>query len=381
METKLENEVKVCSKCVMDSTDPHIVFDEKGVCDFCHNFEESIKPSWQTQQSLEALRGLEKEIRKSGKGNKHDCVIGLSGGVDSCYLAYIVKKELNLRPLMVSVDTGWNLAVANENVEKLIEKLNLDKIDIVVDWEEMSDLQLAFLKAQVPYNDTPQDHAIFAGIYNYAVEHGIKYVMTGANFSTECVQPPFEWVYMNDLKLIKAIHKKYGKKELKTFPLCGMFKYRVIYRYFKGMHIVHPLNMISYNKEEAKKILGEEIGWVQYENKHYENVFTRFYEGYWLPKKFGYDKRKCYFSSEILTNQMTRQDAIEKLKGVPYPVEQALEDMAFISDKLGISVEEFKDIMDQPNKTYRDYPNDFRMIKFYVRMAKLLGKEKRNFRF
>lgn len=378
-----ERNKQVCTNCVMDTTDPEIKFDENGRCDFCDNYYNSILPNWSHKKHGEKeLYKLARKIKKQGieKGHKYDCVIGLSGGVDSCYLAYIVKEKLGLNPILISVDTGWNLNVADKNIENLIQKLKFDSEIITVDWEEMADLQIAFLKSQVAYNDLPQDHAIFAAIYNYAIDHDIKYVMTGANFSTECVQPPYEWVYINDLNMIKDIHKKFGKKELKTFPMCSMFKYRLYYQYMKGLKIIHPLNMIEYNKKKAMEVLQKEIGWEAYANKHYEDIFTRFYEGYWLPKKFGYDKRKCYYSSEILTGQMTRVDALKQLDEQPYDEKIAKEDMDYISKKLGITVDEFEDIMTQPNKTYRDYKNSARKIKFAIKIAKIVGKEKRNFR-
>lgn len=378
-----EKNIKICTNCVMDNSDPEIKFDKNGRCDFCDNYYNSILPTWKFKNgNKKELFELAEKIKKegTGKGKKYDCVIGLSGGVDSCYLAYIVKKKLGLNPIMVSIDTGWNLNIANENIKKLLEKLKLDSEIIKVNWEEMADLQLSFLKSQVPYNDLPQDHAIFAGIYNYSVKHGIKYVLTGANLATECVQPPYEWVYFNDLKLIKDIHKKFGKVKLNTFPMCSMFKYRLYYRYFKGLKVVHPLNMIDYNKKEAIKILEKEIGWTSYENKHYEDIFTRFYEGYWLPNKFGYDKRKCYYSSEILTGQMDRTEALSLLKNQPYDEKIALEDMEYISNKLGITIEEFKKIMNMPNKTFRDYKNSEKIIKFAIKLAKIFGIEKRNFR-
>ncbi len=374
-------EHKVCTNCVMDTTDPQIRFDDKGRCDFCENYYKSILPSWKA--SLDEGRELDKlvaEIKQAGKGKKYDCIIGLSGGVDSCYMTYIVKEKLGLRPLMISVDTGWNLNIANENVDRIVKALNLDLHTIVVDWEEMKDLQVAFFKSQVPYQDLPQDHAIFATLYNYAAQHGIKYVLTGGNYSTECVQPPLEWVYMNDIKMIKDIHNRFGKKPLKTFPLCGMFKYRLFYRYIKGMKFVRPLNMIPYEKGKAVAELEAKFGWEKYANKHYENIFTRFYEGYWLPKKFGYDKRKAYLSSLILTEQMTRQEALEILKQVPYDEVEALKDLEYIANKLDMTKEEFFDLMNGENKTYRDYENRAWLIRIAVKVAMAFGVEKRNFR-
>jgi hypothetical protein len=281
---------------------------------------------------------------------------------------------------MLSVDTGWNLNVSNENVFKIIDKLGLDLETIVVDWEEMKDLQKSFLKAQVPYQDLVQDHAIFAGLYNFAVANKIKYVLTGANFSMEGVKPPYEWVYINDIKLIRSIHKKFGTVPLKTFPMAGMLKYRLYYRFIKGMRIIHPLNFIAYKKDEVIKTLESEFGWEQYENKHYENVFTRFYEGYWLPKKFGYDKRKAYYSILILNGQMNREDAIEALKTPPYDEKIAMQDMEYIAEKLDISKDDFLELMSKPNKTYRDYKNSAWILKTAIRFAMLVGKEKRNFR-
>nr|WP_319520920.1 N-acetyl sugar amidotransferase [uncultured Sphaerochaeta sp.] len=376
-----QREYKQCANCVMDTTDPEISFDENGVCDFCHSFHESIIPNWHHDtMGFENLKVIAAKIKKEGKKKEYDCIIGMSGGVDSSYLVYIAKEILGLRPLVLTVDTGWNLNVANENVYKIIDKLNLDLETVVVDWEEMKDLQLAFLKAQVPYQDTPQDHAIFAGLYNYAAKHRIKYILTGANYSTEGIKPPQEWTYLNDIRFIKDIHRRYGHKSLKTFPLCGMFKYKLFYRVFYGMKVIHLLNMLEYEKDNAIKLLNEKFGWEEYANKHYENIFTRFYEGYYLVKKFGYDKRKCYFSNLILTGQMTRQEALQKLSENPYDNKIAEEDMNYICQKLEISRKEFEKFITGDNKTYRDYKNNSRIIKLAIKLAMKLGIEKRNFR-
>jgi len=376
-----ERKYQVCANCVMDTTDPEIRFDENGRCDFCDNYYNSILPSWHPDEvGAKELQVIAEKIKQDGKSKKYDCIIGISGGADSSYLTYIAKEKLGLRPLMLLVDTGWNLNVANENVKKLIKALNLDLETIVIDWEEMKDLQVAFFKSQVPYQDTPQDHVIFAGLYNYAAKHGIKYVLTGANYSTEGVKIPYEWTYLNDIRMIRDIHRKFGRHPLKTFPLCGMFKYRIFYRYFKGMRVIHPLNMIPYHKEEAIAELEKKFGWQQYANKHYENIFTRFYEGYWLPKKFGYDKRKCYFSSLILTGQMTREEALEKLTQQPYDEKIAMQDLDYIVEKLDLSKEEFLELMKGDNKTFRDYKNSEKILKSAIRLAMLIGIEKRNFR-
>lgn len=376
-----EREYQICTNCVMDTSDPEIIFDENGKCDFCDNYLNNILPSWnQNDEGEKELSEITKKIKEDGKGKKYDCIIGLSGGVDSSYLTYIAKEKMGLNPLIFTVDTGWNLNVAVENIEKIVKTLNLDMYTEVVNWNEMRDLQLAFLKSQVPYQDLPQDHVIFAGLYNYAVKNGIKYILTGGNNSTECVKPPYEWTYINDLKMIKDIHKKFGIVPLKTFPLCGMLKNKIYYRYIKGLKVIKPLDCISYNKEESIKTLEEKFGWQHYKNKHYENIFTRFYEGYYLPKKFGYDKRRCYLSSLILTNQMKRNEALLEMEKFPYDEKQAMEDMEYIAKKLGITNEEFEKIINGENKTYRDYKNSFRFLRFNINIAKRLGIEKRNFR-
>lgn len=370
-----------CTNCVMDTSDSAITFDEDGVCDFCNDFYQNIQPSWQDKlKDPDLLRRTAEQIKAASKGRKYDCIIGMSGGVDSSYLCYVAKELMGLNPLVYSVDTGWNLNVAVENIERIVKALDLDMYTEVVDWNEMKDLQLAFFKSQVPYQDTPQDHAIFAGLYNYAVKHGIQYVLTGANSATECIRSPVEWVYMNDLKMIRDIHHKFGTRPLKTFPLCGMVKYRVYYPIFKGMKRVAPLDMVEYNKEKVKLFLQERFGWQPYENKHYENVFTRFYEGYYLPHKFGYDKRKCYFSNEILAGTMTREEALAELEQPPYDPQQMEEDKAYIAKKLGLTVEEFQTIIDGENKTFRDYRNSWGLIQFGTVVLRALGVEKKKFR-
>lgn len=374
-------EYQICTNCVMDTSDSKIFFDDKGVCDFCNDYYKNILPRWKRgTEGKEELKRISSQIRKTGRGKKYDCIIGMSGGVDSSYLCYIAKEVMHLRPLVYCVDTGWNLNVAVENIERLVKELDLDMYTEVIDWREMRDLQLAFFKAQVPYQDLPQDHAIFAGLYNYAVKNGIKYVLTGANNATECIRPPVEWVYQNDLTFIKDVHKKFGTVPLRTFPMCSMIKYRGYYTYIRGMKRVAPLNFVDYDKEKVKKFLQDRFGWQPYENKHYENVFTRWYEGYYLPHKFGYDKRRVYFSNEILAGTMTREAALTELEKEAYPPKQQQEDKEYIAKKLGISVVEFERIIDGPNKTFEDYKNSWGMIQAGTVVLRKLGIEKKKFR-
>ncbi len=372
---------QICTNCVMDTSDSRIVFDRNGVCDFCNDYYKNILPGWkQGAAGRDELKRTAKEIRRAGKGKKYDCIIGMSGGVDSSYLCWIAKKAMHLRPLVYCVDTGWNLDLAVENIERVVKALELDMYTQVVDWQEMRDLQLAFFQAQVPYQDLPQDHAIFASLYQYAVGHGIRYVLTGANNATECIRPPVEWVYQNDLTLIKDIHKRFGKVPLKTFPMCSMAKYRGYYTYLRGMKRVAPLNLVTYDKEKAKKFLQKKFGWQPYENKHYENIFTRWYEGYYLPHKFGYDKRRVYLSNEILAGSLTREEALKELGKEPYPRSQMQEDKEYIAKKLGICTEEFDRMIEGPNRTFEDYKNSWTAIRMGTTVLRRLGVEKKKFR-
>ncbi|MCI3922710.1 N-acetyl sugar amidotransferase [Paenibacillus sp. TRM 82003] len=374
-------EYQVCANCVMDTTDSGIQFDERGFCDHCNNFYNNILPNWHPdERGAEELEKIVNKIKKDGQGKPYDCIIGFSGGVDSSYLLYYAKEVLGLRPLAFAVDTGWTLNVAVENIEKIVKGLGVDLYTEIVNWDEMRDLQLAYFKSQVPYQDTPQDHVIFASLYNYAAKHGVEYILTGANYSTECVREPYEWVYLNDLTQIKDIHKRFGTRALKTLPLCGMFKYKIYYRYFKGMKVVKPLDLIPFYKEEAISTLEKRFGWQRYANKHFESIFTRFYEGYWLIKKFNYDKRRAHFSSLVLTGQLTREAALETLKKPPYPEEIAMEDMEYVAKKLGLTKEAFVELMNGENKTYKDYKSSEWASKMAISFARLVGIEKRQFR-
>jgi N-acetyl sugar amidotransferase len=365
----------------MDTTDSKITFDSTGLCDHCQNFYAVIEPQWQRQiADTPKLNQLVETIKQEGKGKEYDCIIGLSGGMDSSYLLYYAKDVLGLRPLAYSVDTGWTLNVALENIEKIVRGLDLELHTDIINWNEMKDLQLAFFKSQVAYQDLPQDHVIFAGLYNYAIKHKIKYVLTGGNIATEAIREPIEWVYQNDLTHIRDIHKIFGEKPIRDLPMTGMFKYKLYYRFVKGMKVLRPLDMIPYTKELATRTLKERFDWEPYQNKHYESVFTRFYEGYWLIKKFGFDKRKAHFSSLILTNQLSREDALQQIANPPYDESQAMKDLTYICRKLSIPKEEFLALMNQPNQTFKNYKNSSNWIAVAVWFARVLKVETRQYR-
>ena len=359
----------------MDTSDPNITFDERGWCDYCRNYYDNILPNWHPdEKGMKELQPLIDKIKREGKGKDHDCLIGLSGGVDSSYVTYLAKEKFGLRPMLFHVDAGWNSQEAVNNIQRLVDGLKLELYTEVINWEEMKDLQLAFFKAQVPHVDTPQDHVFFASLYNFAAKHKYKYILTGANYSTECVREPLEWHYhASDLRQIKDIHKQFGTKELKTFPMADIFKYKIYYRFFKGVRVVKPLNYVPYIKEKVMDELAESFGWQKYAYKHYESRFTRFYEGYWLPKKFGYDKHRAHFSSLILTKQMTRAEALEKIAQPAYDEATIMQDFEYIAKKLDLTAAELQDIMNGENKTYRDYKNNMTLIDIGTKILRLVG--------
>lgn len=370
---------QVCINCVMDTTDSQITFNAKGVCNHCENFYQNLKPEWDHKLAHpELLKNIAENISKAGKGKDYDCILGISGGVDSSYMAYLAKEVLGLRPLLFHVDAGWNSQEAVNNIEKIVDGLKLDLITEVVNWEEMKDLQLSFFKAQVPHLDTPQDHVFQAALYRYAAKHKFKYILNGGNNSTECVREPLEWHYhASDLRQLKDIQARFGTRELKTFPLSGIFTYKIYYRFFKGLKVIQPLNYIPYRKEQAINELEQKFGWQRYSHKHYESRFTKFYEGYWLLNKFGYDKRKAHFSSLILTGQKTRAEALAELAKKPYDEQTIKKDFEYIASKLDISVDELMQLEKGENKSYRDYKSSSKIIALGATILRLLGIEKR----
>lgn len=370
-------EEQVCTLCVMDTSDPNITFDENGVCNHWKEATEKLEKGWlPNENGQKLLEESAAEIRQAGTGKEYDCIIGVSGGIDSSYLLHVAVKLMKLRPLVVHVDAGWNSEIAVQNIEKLVKKLDLDLFTYVVNWEEMKDLQLAFLKSSVANQDIPQDHSFFAKLYEFAESKKIRYVITGSNLTSESILPS-SWGYdASDSIHIKDIHKKFGKKKLKTYPMMGFIKSKIYWNYINKMNVISPLNWIDYNKNEAIEFLMKEYGWKFYGGKHHESKWTKFFQAYYLPKKFGFDKRKAHLSSMIVAGQITREEALEELKKPLYKEEELADDMNFISEKLGISLDEFKKLIELPNKDYSAYKNYQSRMQFLKKLkAKFFGKK------
>lgn len=362
----------------MDTTDAGIVFDARGWCDYCRNYHDNILPNWHTDERGERdILAQADRVREAGKGRDHDCILGISGGVDSSYLAYIAKEKLGLRPLIFHVDAGWNSQQAVHNIERMVEGLGLDLHTEVVNWAEMKDLQLAFFKAGVPHLDVPQDHCFGAALYKFAAEHGFKYILNGGNYSTECVREPLEWAYhASDLRHLRDIHRHFGTRPLETFPTADIFTYKLWYRYVKGVRVLRPLNHVPYVKEDAMQMLVDRFGWQRYAHKHYESRFTRFFEGYWQPTRFGYDKRRAHFSSLVLTGQMTRDEALARIAKPAWDEATVHQDFEYIATKLDISVEELRALHEAPKRTYRDYKSAMPFIQLGTHVMRAVGVQR-----
>ncbi len=369
-------EYKMCTRCVMDTTATEITFDEKGVCNFCRDYDvlaakTVLRP---LDVRMKELKEAVLKIKELGKGQKYDCLIGLSGGVDSSYICLWAKKE-GLRPLIVHFDNGWNSELAVKNIENIIQKLGFDLHTHVISWEEFKDLQLAYLKASVIDIEVPTDQLIFASLYKIAKDYKIKSVVNGVNIVTEAIIPR-SWLYMDKLDIVNLtnIHKRFGTIPLKNFPKLGLttqYVYRILYK----MNSVAPLNLIDYNKNEVKEMLIKELGWRDYGGKHYESVFTRFYQGYILVKKFGVDKRRAHLSTMIASEQITRAEALHELSLPTYDEKLQQEDLDYVIKKFGLSKEEFDELMSRPPVPHEFYgtqwdKKEFR--KFYI-FKKIVG--------
>jgi N-acetyl sugar amidotransferase len=369
---------RVCSHCVMDTSDSGITFDERGVCDHCKDYYSHVEPNWHTDERgrLE-LEATVAKIKDSGKRHDFDCLLGLSGGVDSSYMLHLAVKEFGLRPLVFHVDGGWNSELAVHNINVMIDKLGLDLYTEVINWEEMRDFQLAFFKSGVPHIDIPQDHAFIATLYNFADKHGIKYILNGGNIATECVRNPMEWMYYGtDMAQIRDIRKRFSTRGMDTYPFSSVLRHKFYLRYIRGVKVVKLLNYRPYVKADALKLLSDVYDWKPYPQKHFESRFTKFYEGYWMPERFGFDTRRVQYSSLIITGQMARDDALKRLEVPAYDPATIDDEFDYIATKLGISSDELRVYFTMPKKFYWDYKNQVSLFKLGAHVLKAIGVER-----
>lgn len=346
--------VRMCSRCVMDTTDAEITFDAAGVCNHCYTYDAAISRFVVSGATARRqLNDLVAQVKRDGVGKPYDCIIGVSGGVDSTFVTLKVK-ELGLRPLAVHLDNGWNSELAVHNIHEALSRLGIDLHTHVIDWEQFKDLQLAFLRASTPDSEIPTDHAIYALMHRMATKYGIRHVITGVNRRTES-HLPRSWSRGHlDWRYIRSVHQRFGTGPITTFPHLTHLQLTRAMRAHVRFDI---LNYLDYVKADAIRVLEHELGWRDYGGKHFESIYTRFYQGYILPRKFGYDKRKTHLSSLICSGEITRDEAIARLEAPSYPVEMQIQDRAYVLDKFGLTSDEFDAIMQLPHRTMDDYPS------------------------
>jgi N-acetyl sugar amidotransferase len=350
--------MNICLNCIMDETDPDIKFNTQGICNHCLRYKVVAESRLigAREQDLK-LQRLIAEIKSVGHGKKYDCVIGISGGVDSTYVAWLLKKY-GLRPLAVHLDNGWNSELAVANIQKTLDTLGIDLHTHVIDWAEFRNLQVSFLKASTPDGEVPTDHAIFALLYEIASKYELNHVVAGTNVVTEAILPE-KWGYgYFDWRYIKDVHRRFGKSQLRTYPHFSLLKL-AYYVFFKKIRIVSILNYVDYNKADAMRVLQDELGWMYYGGKHYESIYTRFFQTFILPRKFNIDKRKAHYSNLICSGQITRDQAIKMMREPAYPENLLLEDQTYVIKKLQITEQEFDEIMNTPTLTFESYRTSY----------------------
>jgi N-acetyl sugar amidotransferase len=360
----------------MDTSDPDIVFHADGTCNHCSDYMLRISPLLEDpKKNEEKVRHLIDRIKKKRKNKPYDSVIGISGGVDSCYTAYYAKIN-GLNPLLVHLDNGWNTELAVQNIRLVAQKLDLDLETVVLDWSEFREIQLAFLKSSIVDIEIPTDLAIPAALHQVAAKHGIKTILSGGNYSSEGILP-LQWGYhvMKDMKLYRHIVRKFSKVARKKTPGFGLWK-EFYYKMIRGIKTYYPLNFIPYNHDEAHLILEKELGCKFPDRKHHESRYTSFWQSYIMPVKYGFDYRLATFSTQICSGQITREEALYRLKSLPYNPDTIEQEKQFICKKLQISTEEFDAILHQKPFTYKDFPNSKKHINFVYGVYRFLFPKK-----
>ena len=357
----------------MDTTDPKIEFFPDGRCSCCRHYDEvSVQDLHADNQGDAALSNLIEKIKEKGKGQEYDCLIGVSGGVDSSYVAYLVTKRFGLRALAVHLDNGWNTELAVSNVEQLVKRLGIDLITHVLDWNEFKDIQKSFIKSGISNIEIPTDHAIWAMLLKTASKRKIPFIIAGNNVVTESIMPE-SWLYgSKDSLLIRSIHQHHGSLKMRSYPYLSTFDY-VNHLIIRGIRWVPILNYIEFNKNKAKEFLMSDLGWRDYGGKHYESVFTRFFHSGYLPERFGFDLRKSYLSALICSGQLTRSDALIELNNPPASDDLIKRDREYVLKKLGITEGEYRKILSEPKRSYLDYSNTevlWKRLSFFVKWAR-----------
>lgn len=360
----------------MDTTDPKIVFDDLGQCNHCSEYiAVRALHAYQGERTDIIRERIIAKIKRDGRGRDFDCVIGVSGGADSSYVAYIVKK-FGLRPLAVHMDNGWDSEESVRNIHTILSRLNIEYESYVLDWEEFKDIQVAFLKASVPEAETPTDLAIGSALHHFASKYGIKHIVSGGNLASEGILPKCWHYNAKDLVYFKHIHKKFGTKPMKNYKTFG-FVAESFYKFIRGIRYTYLLKYLPFDKEAATQQLIKELDWKKYGQKHFESRYTRFIQAYYLFEKFGIDYRRATFSSEICVGQVNRDDALQRLTSLPYDPVTIGGDISYIAKKFEITDDEFSKIMKLPPKWYWDYPNDDRRLSFiYDTYRRFVGAER-----
>ena len=379
----MKNKNAICARCIMDHSDSQLKLDSLGLCEYCNNFDKMIEPNWKNSiKNKKIFNSLSNKIKNEGHNKEFDCIIGLSGGLDSSYVAYIAKEKMGLKPLLFHVDAGWNTDQAVGNIEKLVDGLGLDLYTEVANWDAIKRMQVAFLRSGIPDQDLVQDAVFFSELYKFARKHKIKYIITGSNYSTECCREPEEWGgYLGiDKRLFKDIWHKFGDGKKINFSLIDTLVSKIWYQKVLGMKTIYPLNFVRYVKKEAEDELNKKFGWQSFKHKHHESRFTRFYEDFWLPKRFGFDKRKAHFSSLIMTNQMSREEALKRISSTEMDENFLKQEFEYVAHKLDLSIEELQQLLELPKNYYFNFKNKRWIINMGANLLRFLGLERRYFR-
>jgi N-acetyl sugar amidotransferase len=349
---------RVCSTCVLDGSVPDILFDEFGECQYCKAYRERSSTELHNDETgRAALAAFVGRLKSAARRKNHDCVIGLSGGVDSTYVAYLLRREFELRPLAVHLDNGWDDELAVANIERTVTRLGIDLHTIVLDWEDFKSLQVAFLRSSLANAEIPTDHAIVSSLFRVASQEGTRYIISGSNIVTEAVMPPSWMEDATDYRLIAAVNRRFGTRRLRDYPRTPALRF-AYYVLAKRMRFFPILNYVDYNKARAKELLKEKIGWRDYGGKHYESRFTKFFQGFLLPNKFNIDKRKAHYSNLILSGQMTREAALRQLETPPWAEFDVTTEKAFFLKKLGLREEDLAHILTTPRRSTSSFPNN-----------------------